>query len=72
MVMRGMTLGAAVMEHVRDVRAAMRAVPDAAAEPGALAVDRARVLSFRATATHLPNGGRDLSFRGAEPPDERD
>ena len=39
--------------HIRDVRAAARAIPDCRSEPGALDVDLARALNFRAGATHL-------------------
>jgi hypothetical protein len=48
-----MTPGAVAHSHVRDVRAAARALPDDRAEPGALDVDVARALNFRARATHL-------------------
>jgi hypothetical protein len=43
----------AAYEHVREQRATMRPVPDRRAAEGALAVDLARVLRFRARATRL-------------------
>lgn len=44
----------AAHEHLREVwGGARRAAPERAAAPGALAVDMARVLAFRARATHL-------------------
>jgi hypothetical protein len=60
-----MTPGTAALAHVREVRAATRAAPDVSAEPGALAVDVARALSFRARATRLDRRLPARSYRQA-------
>lgn len=63
-----MTPGVVAYAHLRDVRAAARALPEDRAEPGALDVDLARVLNFRAGATHLagrlPAGAYHLAAYG--------
>jgi hypothetical protein len=58
-------------DHLRDVWATRRLVPDRRAEPGALAVDLAQVLRFRARATRLdrrlPAGSwRDAAYGGLQ------
>jgi winged helix DNA-binding protein len=67
----GRALGAAALEHVRALRAAARAAPDAPAEHGALMVDLARVLAFRDRATRLdhrlPAGShREAAYGGLQ------
>jgi Winged helix DNA-binding domain len=49
----GRALGAAALAHVRAFRAAARGAPDAPPEHGALTVDLARALAFRARASRL-------------------
>jgi hypothetical protein len=58
-------------EHLREVWATWRLVPDRRAAPGALAVDLAQVLRFRASATRLdrrlPAGSwRDAAYGGLQ------
>jgi len=51
-----MTPGVVAYAHLRDVRAAARALPEDRAEPGALDVDLGRVLNFRAGRRIWPAG----------------
>jgi len=63
-----MTPGVVAYAHLRDVRAAARAILDDRAGPGALEADLARVRNFRAGATHLagrlPAGAYHLAAYG--------
>src|SRR5262252_5162652 len=65
---RPMTPGVVAYAHLRDVRAAARAILDDRAGPGALEADLARVRNFRAGATHLagrlPAGAYHLAAYG--------